>query len=270
MFIYACARSLAKQKMLKYCLSDLSHLRFFTLASEDKNNQQKYLWFKIRNKLHFKKYKFEHYQDNRHNYAVKMLKETSGNVWYYGYFQGEQYLYGNHQDIINCFKIKLEYVKMYDAFKNNSLENVNTIVVHLRLNDYKTFGPDYLKGPDLTLPFNYYRKKLLKEIAQQGNTKFKIIFLSDDIKQVKQEFKDFDKYSPYYSEQNMIVDFQIIMHADTAIISASSYAWWAAWLNPKKHKKIVVPNYFLGFKVNTEYPIGIIPSTFIKSDVYEQ
>jgi hypothetical protein len=266
MFIYACARSLAKKKNLPYCLSELNYLKYFNLGQEDRNNKFRYLVFKALNKLPGFAYRFEHMQDNRIDYTPTMLSQKSKRVWYYGYFQGESYLFQNEKDIRNCFTIKDEYQQSFQSFFKQKFEGKRIIVAHIRLKDYKTFGPDFLNGPDLTLPFSYYHQNLQALIAQQPDNNYQLVFMSDDMAEVKKEFSE---YQAYFSDQNVINDFQILQHASAAIISPSSYAWWACWLSKIPNAKIIVPKYFLGFKVQKEFPINMIPAHFIQSEVIQ-
>lgn len=265
MFIYACARSLAIRKKLAYCLSEMDHLKYFKLSDDDRLNQLKFLTFKLQNKLPGMKYKFEHMQDNRNDYSGIMELEPSKRVWYYGYFQGESYFYNNMEDIKQCFEIKEEYQQAYHVFLKNNFNNKRIIVAHIRLKDYKTFGPDFLDGPDLTLPFAYYHTNIKKLIAAQPDNNYQLVFMSDDITEVK---KEFNTYDAYFSEQNMMIDFQILQHAQAAIISPSSYAWWACWLSKNPNSQIIVPKYFLGFKVKKEFPVNMIPKHFVQSEVF--
>lgn len=264
MFIYACARSLAKKRNISYCLSELNYLKYFELAEADKRNKFKYFSFKLMNKLPGFSYAFEHLQDNRIDYSDQMRKASSKRIWYYGYFQGEKYLYDNFEDIKKCFTIKAHYQKEFEDFYHGTFNNKRIIIAHIRLKDYKTFGPDFLNGPDLTLPFSYYHRNIKQLIAAQPDDNFKLVFMSDDIEEVKKEFSE---YNAYFSNQSVIIDFQLLQHAHAAVISPSSYAWWACWLSKNPAAKIIVPKYFLGFKVKKEFPVDMIPSKFIQSEV---
>lgn len=264
MFIYACARSLAKKKHTNYCLSEINYLKYFELGGEDKSNKLKYLWFKFSNKIPGFNYVFEHCQDNRIDYSARMLSFPNKRVWYYGYFQGESYLYHNFDDIKKCFRIKENYYNEFQLFFKETFQNKRILIAHIRLKDYKTFGPDFLNGPDLTLPFSYFHQNIKKMIEGQPDENYQLIFLSDDIAEVKKEFAS---YKAYFSNQNMINDFQLLQHAHEAVISPSSFAWWACWLSKVNNAKIIVPKYFLGFKVNKEFPVNMIPKHFIQSEV---
>ena len=263
MFIYACARSLARQRGLSYCLSSLDTLeKYFELHTEDRNNKLRYNIFRLTNILPWSGYKFYHLQDNRHDYSSQMRREKSKNVWYYGYFQGKNYLFENSPDIQKAFTIKPEFRDKFLDFRKKHLQG-EYIAVHIRLRDYRTFGPDFLDGPDLTLPLNYYRNILLEQKALFPDTP--IIFLSDEIETVRQSFSDFP--DAIFSEQSPIVDFQILSSAKIAIISHSSFAWWASFLSTERTQKVIVPEYFLGFRVKKEFPVNIIHPDWEKREV---
>jgi len=263
MFIYACARSLSKKKNVPYCLSEIDKLKFFELSQEDySKNKRKYLRFKILNKLKLSWFKFEHYQDNRIDYSEKMFLEKNKTIWYYGYFQSEEYFYNNQDELRKLFKIKQEYKNEFENASKKLNFGTNYISVHIRLTDYKTFGPDYLDGPDLSLPFSYYHNLLL----DYKDSNRKIVIMSDEPELIKKEFAYLS--NAIYSVESAIVDFQIIQNAQICINANSTFSWWAAWLNERQDKKVFVPNYFLGFKVKKEFPINIIPAAWSKQDIY--
>ena len=193
--------------------------------------------------------------------SKKMLQNNSKNNWYYGYFQGEKYFFNNEFEIRKRFEIKNKYRVKFDNLKKEIIGEDKYAIVHIRLKDFKTFGPDFLRGPDLSLPFRYYHK-LIKEIPNN----YKIIFLSDEIEKVKNEF-NYVK-NAYYSENTVIDDLQFIIKADICILSCSTFSWWGAWLNEKKTKTIFVPKYFLGFKVKKEFPVKMIPKDWTQIEVY--
>lgn len=260
MFIFACAHSLSKLKKQKYCLSNIKDLKYFVLTENEKiNNFIKYLWFRISSKI--LKYNFHHLQDNRIDYCLELSNETNKRNWYYGYFQGEKYFFNNELEIRKRFEIKNQYKVKFDNLKKEIIGEDKYAIVHIRLKDFKTFGPDFLGGPDLSLPFSYYHK-LIKEIPNN----YKIIFLSDEIEKVKIEFNYVE--NAYYSENTVIDDLQFIIKADICILSCSTFSWWGAWLNEKKTKTIFVPKYFLGFKVKKEFPVKMIPKDWTQIEVY--
>jgi hypothetical protein len=261
MFIYAAARSLGLKNKQTYCLSNLGILsRYFVLTKSDNLfNGIKYFMFRLKNKI--SPFTFYHLQDNFKDYTLLMDKNRGKNVWYYGYFQGENYFENYSNEIKKCFQLKPAHISKFQKTVTNLRINKPMLCVHIRRKDYLTFGPDYLKGPDMTLPKSYYT-----DILNGFNlSKYHLIFTSDDIGWVKNEFSEFN-YA-YFSDNEAIIDLQFIINADVAIISHSTFAWWGAWLNQKPNKQIIVPKFFLGFKINRDYPVNIIPSNWTKQQV---
>ncbi|MFN4853199.1 MAG: alpha-1,2-fucosyltransferase [Bacteroidota bacterium] len=261
MFIYAAARSLSKARKLPYALSELGQLKNFRLSVKDKFLNAIYFnFFKLQNKLPGGRYMFKHLQDSRKDYSTEMIKENASNVWYYGYFQSEKYMYGNSDELRKLFRMTKAVEREFQLVKEKYLSGFRSYgTVHIRLKDYRTFGPDFLKGPDLTLPFSYYHQLLEKHKDEVDRW----IILSDEPDLVKSEFAYLGSKA-IFSDFSQMVDFQIIMHANICINAHSTFSWWASWLNSKQDKKVFVPDYFLGFKVDQEFPVHIIPPQFIR------
>jgi hypothetical protein len=135
------------------------------------------------------------------------------------------------------------------------------LTVHIRLKDYRTFGPDYLGGPDLSLPWSYYHKLL----DRYDLNRYQVIFLSDEPDAIAKVFGDVP--GAIFSKEDPIVDFQFIQHAHVCINAHSTFSWWAAWLNKVPGKKVHVPRNFLGFKVGQTYPVHIVPDAWFEEEV---
>lgn len=256
MFIYACARSIAKTKSSSYCISGIRDLKYFKLTYNDfLFNKLRYTIFKISN--FFKKFTFCHFQNNFDDHSQKMIITKANNIWYYGYFQSEKYFFNNTNEIRSLFKIKNKYIKIYDQIiKELNISNLNRIVVHVRLTDYASSGSDEIGGKDLRISLSYYHN-LVKKYNLKSNF---FVFVSDDINFVKHEFSYLK--NAYFSENSSIIDFQFLLNSKVSIIGPSSFAWWASWLNTKNDKKIYVPKYWLGHKIKKEYPVNIIPKNW--------
>mgnify|MGYP006138324501 FL=1 len=260
MFIYACARSSSKERNLTYCLSELKDLKYFRLKLSDYFfNKLKYSFFKVSNKLH--KFDYRHLQDNLIDHSQEIIKEKSRRIWYYGYFQGEKYLYNNVNDIKKCFEIKKKYVTKFKKLFNDEIRSKKYAVINIRLTDYANSGREENGGPDMRLPMSYYHSLINKYKKEE----IKFVILSDDIEKVKDEFSYLNNV--YFSTNSAIIDFQFILNADICILSSSSFAWWGAWLNKKEKKIIYVPKNWLGYKVNREYPVNMIPDNWNKVNI---
>ena len=123
--------------------------------------------------------------------------------------------------------------------------------MHIRRTDFI----DFCKR-DLRVPITFFKEQLSLITDLDSYTVF---FLSDDMEYVKQEFEP--KPNFIFSSNNEITDFQIILNSDVAIISSSTFSWWAAYLS-KPGNKVIGPKNWLGFTVGSEYPRGIMTNKF--------
>lgn len=193
---------------------------------------------------------------------TEMKKLFSDNTYYNGFFQSEDYFEGYKSYLQKRFVIKEKYKAVFNA-KYSQLFNENKIIaIHCRLGDYLSWGSEALGGENLTVPQSYYQNALSQIDKVES---YKVIIVTDDIQNVANRF-NFIVDKMIVSEEE-IIDFQILQNAHKLIISNSSFSWWAACLNTKK-ATIYAPKYWLGFKVEKEFPIGILSENFIKIPVY--
>ncbi len=178
------------------------------------------------------------------------------NIILIGYFQSEKHfmdLNFNNLSINNFFKLKKEYkinrIKDEVPTINDKKKN---LVLHVRRTDYKDafMQSKYTNFGSAILPHNYYLTALNKFPLKDYN----IIVIGDDTSNVEKEFQEYSIHKPI--SNSLIVDFQLLMYADSLIISNSSFAWWGAYLN-KKNAKVIAPLNWIGFKTEMEYPQGI-------------
>lgn len=173
----------------------------------------------------------------------------------HGYWQTDWYF--RHLDRKQLPKLKPKWKKIFMEKFGSLFANNKTIVVHIRLTDYK----NHFKR-DLSLPLTYY-EKLLKKVEDLAD--YKVIFVSDDMETVQNHFGTTANY--IYSSNDEIIDFQLIMHADIALIANSTFSWWAAYLSPKQHQRVFAPRNFLGFRIGREFPVGIMTDRFTWEEV---
>ncbi|BAV10231.1 Glycosyl transferase family 11 [Filimonas lacunae] len=171
-----------------------------------------------------------------------------------GYFQSDWY----YQQIPQKPALQLKEVHQ-QAFQNKFgaiFNNSKTLVVHIRRTDYMSYGKR-----DISLPMDYFKRQL---DSIENPDQYQIFFVSDDMEAVKTYFPQKPNY--HFSSNSEIIDFQLIMHADVAIISNSTFAWWAAYLSPKKNL-VLAPKNWIGYRVGREHPRGIMTSKFTWRDV---
>ncbi len=168
---------------------------------------------------------------------------------YPGYFQSEKYF---NKSLKGDLKIKKEILDKGIKFINELDKSSKKIFIHLRRKDYlshKVFGVI-----DATLPLNYYKKAI--SLVNKGNRNVLFIFLSDDPDYIKKHFKYLK--NKVISENTMEIDFAIMTLCDGGIMSNSTFAWWGGYLG--KENFLYAPKYWIGFKSEVEFPIGISPS----------
>lgn len=250
MFQYAFACSIAKKLNISFYLDE--YIDNFILTKYFKlpgyNHQFNRLirkWNKISNPKFLK-------TDGKDNPA-EILLQVKNNMLYSGFFQSEVYFNNYKNEIKKAFKIKKSAKREFNNKYNSFFADNNKIVaIHIRRSDYLVLENNELGGKDFTLPLSFYNN-CLKIITKFDD--FKVIFVSDDIEYVKNNFEH--KSNFFFESNNEMIDFQILMNADVLIISNSSFSWWAAYLNNKSNKVIYAPKYWLGFKIKKEYPVRI-------------
>lgn len=182
---------------------------------------------------------------------------SNANAYYDGFFQSTSFFASCEAKIRKAYAIRKKYVALFEE-KYGQMYRDNTIVaLHVRRTDYLTHGKGKgLGADDVSLPIKYYREAL-REISEIE--RYKIVVVGDDMEWMERNFSDLPEV--VIAHNDMIVDFQLLLNADTVICSNGTFAWWAAYLNPKPSKRVIVPKYFLGYHIGKEFPKGIYDGT---------
>lgn len=257
LFQYAFAYSQAKKhKTLFFIDKGFPPLHVYSLEKYFKLRRGEKLLIRIAKILHWRYFsKQKNYKElfQLGNEPVdSILKQSNKNVFWDGYFQSQDYFSPYQKAIKKCFELKREYKNLFYQKYGRLFEEKKVLVLHIRRTDYLDWGSEALGGKNLTLPMLYY-ENCLSMIENLEN--YHIIVLSDDIEFVKEYFANRPNF--HYEHNEEIVDLQLITHAHALITSNSTFAWWGAFLNKNSAAKIFAPKYWLGFKVNKEFPVGI-------------
>jgi hypothetical protein len=144
------------------------------------------------------------------NYFPEYLEKRQYII--HGFFQIGNYYFGKEKLIQSFFQYQ----------KPNSLNN-NDIVAHIRLDDYKTFGP----GGTVIDP-EWYIKILDKE-------DFNKVYLVTDEPTNNDYFRKFkQRYNCEIISQSAKDDFYFLMNFKKIIIGNSTFSWWATMLGDQE------------------------------------
>jgi hypothetical protein len=260
-FGYAASRSLG----CSWELTDTSHLKYFSLIDYSNPLQS------IRRKLSHWYYRISRKLDlleSRRKVTIPSdlephlaLNSVNDNQVYSGFFQSELYFEEYKQDIIRNFQITPEYRTVFDKKYKQLYDDRFIVAVHIRRSDYVGWELSSLNTVDPTLPPCYYRN-CFESIEFPAN--ITTVFVGDDLEFAKHELG----YWPNcrFERNHAIIDFQILLNADVVVVSNSTFAWWAAYLNSQAAKNVYAPKYWLGFKAGIEYPAQIVCPSWIEVD----
>jgi hypothetical protein len=255
LFQYAFAHSLAKDINTIF-LFDYTNL--FIVPVYFKVNRY-YLW--MNNNKHFSKLnrrickhiKSKQYVDFTDCKLTPKNLIRKNNAYYDGFFQSVDFFNCYEAEMRKRFCVRQKYQKQFRNKYQEILNNHKILVIHIRRTDYIVQGIGKNLGQDdLSLPIGYYKKSLSLIDNLNG---YEIFVIGDDIEFAKSNFSYLANVS--FPNNEVIIDFQLITNADVAIISNSTFAWWASYLNKKKNKRVIAPKDFLGFYINQEFPSGI-------------
>ena len=113
------------------------------------------------------------------------------------------------------------------------------VIIHVR-------GGDFLKIKHLNICDNYYYKKAIEYALRKGFNNFKVI--SEDRQYGEEIIKEMKKYFidlkiSILKSNSIKNDFNIIRSSNLAILSNSTFSWWASFLSNSK-KEFLVPSNF--------------------------
>ena len=189
-----------------------------------------------------------------HNFVAPKEKKPENFTIHHGYFQSDWYL----KQIEGGLKLPLKekYIRSFHEAYGELFSKHKTLVVHIRRTDFLSYGKR-----DISLPIEYFVERLN---AVNDLDSYKVIFVSDDLPYVKRFFPEKANY--IFTSNSEIIDFQIIQNADIAIISNSTFSWWACYLSAKK-QVVYAPKNWMAFNIGREHPRGVMTEKFNWCDV---
>ena len=164
------------------------------------------------------------------NDSRNSLKKT---LFFDGYFD-KHWTYNSLNIAFN--DLKLQKIALGKEYLKNCSEDV---IIHIR-------GGDFLNIPKLNLCKIEYYKKSIRYFLSKGYSSFKVI--SDDKRYAKELINQLKNYFIDIQITNLKTDsikndFNIIRSSRFAILSNSTFSWWASFLSTSKIE-FIVPYYF--------------------------
>ncbi len=153
------------------------------------------------------------------------------------FFDGYFIYNWKYEEINNLFsQLKLRPISLSREHIKICNENV---IIHVR-------GGDFLKIKHLNICDNLYYKKAIAYALRKGFNTFKVI--SEDREYGKEIIKEMKKYFidlkiSILKSNSIKNDFNIIRSSSLAILSNSTFSWWASFLSNSK-KEFLVPSNF--------------------------
>ena len=139
---------------------------------------------------------------------------------------------------INKLFSQLQLRPIYMNREHIKICNEN-VIIHVR-------GGDFLKIENLNICDEHYYKKSIEYALKKGFNNFKVI--SEDRQYGKLIIKEMKKYFidlkiSILKSNSIKNDFNIIRSSNLAILSNSTFSWWASFLSNSK-KEFIVPSNF--------------------------
>lgn len=212
----------------------LKHASPFEIKLLDHRNRQ-WKYRKLRRLLFVKGKYYE--EETLFSYNSSLFDNPASKI-YWGYWQHHKYFEDVADQLLEDFSFS-EPV----GLKNKTLlkeidAHEESVAIHVRRGDY--LKDPYLGG---LVDVEYFEKGIAVISKKLENPKLYVF--SDDIAWCKQYlnlqeavFIDWNKGNDSYR------DMQLMSHCKHAIISNSSFSWWAAWLNRNPAKIIIVPKFW--------------------------
>ena len=179
-----------------------------------------------------------------------------------GFFQSESFI---NIDRIQDYPIRVNLIEKARKWLAMHIDNRETpIFLHIRRGDYVTWPT---KSYPAVLPFTWYLHQIRYFLLRNPSAHF--VVLSDDWPYVEEFFAGMD-FSFSIFRGTSLEDFTLMTQCSGGgIISASTFAWWAAWYGSQifLNAKYIAPRFWGGWREHRWYPPGIQTSWLEYADV---
>lgn len=196
--------------------------------------------------------------DFNHEKIVAVLSKS--NLYLDGYWSDLRYFDSVQETIREIFTFpKFNDSKNINLF--DKISNSLSVSIHIRRGDKVNSNFHRIHSLDYYLP----AINILKNLLNYESIKFFVF--SDDIDWTKENFKSIDadfKYVSWNKGENSFRDMQLMSLCKHNINAASSFSWWAAYLNKNPNKIVITPKNMLSDAYHHLEDTGLIPSDWIQ------
>ncbi len=173
-----------------------------------------------------------------------------------GSFQSNKYLENQHEKLIKWFSLKKKYRKQLKKIEESMPVSADLrCCVHIRRGDYLVTDKGLARGNQgWVLPLEYYAKAF---DSLPDNLFY--IFVTDSPDYVKDNINFPDsKYITISSSE--IIDMFIFTICKYNVIANSTFSWWGALLNNIEGRRVIAPEYHIGWTKKVWLPWSMMYS----------
>ena len=195
-------------------------------------------------------------QQDHCSYEPEVWTLNQEKDWYLdGLWQNILYWEDVRADIQNAFRFQNEsrYTDQ-DLTWKEQIESSCSVSIHVRRGDFINSKFDICS-------MDYYDKAMLRiqqELVKRGEDKDSIRYFifTDDAAYVQTVFRNVsNKEVVLHNTENAVLDMELMSLCKHHIISNSTFAWWAAWLDTKEDTLVIGPTYSMR-KPERDYPLS--------------
>lgn len=188
---------------------------------------------KIRYKLTPKKYKV--YIDKIGPFQPEIFEME--NVYLSGYWQNENYFKDIREIVCRDFSFSDELVECNKELCH-TLENENSVSVHIRRGDYLTTENTRIHGNICTDAYYANAMNYIRESVE--NPQFYIF--TDDLEWAREKYRGQNVMIVEGNRNDSsYVDMFLMSKCKHNIVANSTFSWWGAWLNSNPDKLVLAP-----------------------------
>lgn len=163
-----------------------------------------------------------------------------------GFFQEEKFL---DPERLQEIRLRPELLELARTQLSNTTDHREKIFIHIRRGDYLSWPSPQAPA---VLPDEWYFEAMSKMREKHSDPFF--LFFSDDPDYVKEKFGHLP--NTWISRNDAKTDLAMMAECQAGILSASSFAWWAAFFSRRNNKNgvYIAPKYWAGHRNKEWHP----------------